>query len=135
VLPDFIDGFTIVVARYYNSGYQYNFGIMVDHLGNWKHYFCPVNITTGRWYHLAVTFDNTNRAYHIRAWDDQAAALLGDATGTTDDYVTINTLPVRLGANASASRTFNGRLDEVVVFNDLLTSTQVDQIRQGTYGH
>jgi hypothetical protein len=134
--PDFVEGFSIQVARmYYSAAYHDTFAIMVSHWGTYKQYYLPADVVTGRWYHLTVTYNNATKAYHIRAWDAQAGALLGDTTGTTDNNVTINTLPVRLGAIASGYMTYDGRLDEVVVFNDLLTNTDIDKIRQGTYGH
>ncbi len=136
--PDFIEGFAITVGQFYypsTNDYRSSFAIMVSHAGSYKQYWLPNEVVTGRWYHLAVTFTNAGKAYHIRVWDAQAGALLGDTTGVTDDYATFNKLPARLGAIASGTKAFNGRMDEMVVFNDILTNTEIDKIRQGTYGH
>jgi len=91
-----------------------------------------------RWYHVGITFDNASKAYRIRIWDATASAILGtDKTGTAVHNVVIDTGEVRIGHSAGRDRfNFNldGTLDEFVVFNDILTSAEIDKIRQGTYG-
>jgi hypothetical protein len=92
----------------------------------------------GRWYHVGVTFNNVSKAYRIRIWDATANAIVGtDLTGTAAHNVVIDAGEVRIGHSAGRITylyNLDGMLDEFVVFNDILTTAEIDKIRQGTYG-
>ena len=64
--------------------------------------------------------------------------MISDDTVTTwtKDSAKIPVLdgPLALGTIIWNTSRFDGLLDEVVVFKDVLTATEVNQIRQGTYG-
>jgi len=89
----------------------------------------------GIWYHIGVTYDDATRNYRVRVYNDTAGALLFEETGTfTNNINTADTL-VKVGdLHASGGGYYYGHLDEVVVFNDVLTAAEIDKIRQGTYG-
>lgn len=88
-----------------------------------------------RWYHVAFTYTDSTKGYHVRVWDGTESVLLFDATGTAVWPIAVNDAPVVLGQLPLESRYFNGGLDEMVVFKDVLTTEEIDQIRQGSYGH
>jgi hypothetical protein len=109
------------VAGYYYSG------------GGLRGFYHNSVIALGTWYHVGITWDRqgTNTVYRIRVFDADAGAILGtDKTGT--DYGK----PIDVTANAFilGNAQFDGLLDEVAVFNDILTIPEIDMIRQGTYG-
>lgn len=84
---------------------------------------------TGRWYHVGVTYNNTDKTARIRIWDDTAGTILGtDATTTFSDYIYIGGAGFTLGSN------HDGIFDEVVVFNRALTADEIDSIRRGQFG-
>ena len=90
----------------------------------------------GRWYHLGATFNNTTKAWQLRVWDDTAGSGVLDASGTAPNNISITSAGVAIGAslkNGTPERYFDGLIDEVVVFSDILTTGEIDQIRQGTY--
>ena len=90
----------------------------------------------GRWYHLGATFNNTTKAWQLRVWDDTAGSGVLDASGTAPNNIAITSAGVAIGAslkNGTPERYFDGLIDEVVVFSDILTTGEIDQIRQGTY--
>jgi hypothetical protein len=92
-------------------------------------------IATGIWYHFGITFDDSDKSYRIRIWDDNAGAILGsDLTGTATNNMYAGTGLFHIGRCGSASNCLGGEKDEVVVFNDILTTGEIDQIRAGTYG-
>jgi hypothetical protein len=96
-------------------------------------------LQAGRWYHVGVTFDNVSKAYRIRIWDATANAVLGtDKTGTAVHNVVTDTGSVYIGRPGGLGQhnswNLDGLLDEFAVFNDILTTTDIDKIRQGTYG-
>jgi len=90
---------------------------------------CVIN----RWYHVGVTYDVSDRSGRIRVWDDTAGALLdSDETGTftaTD----ARDVGLTIGARGDGNREHDGYLDEIVVFDDVLSTAEIDQIRAGTY--
>ena len=90
----------------------------------------------GRWYHLGATFNNTTKAWELRVWDDTAGSVVLNASGTAANNISITNAAVAIGAslkNGTPERYFDGLIDEVVVFNDILTTGEIDQIRQGSY--
>jgi hypothetical protein len=94
-------------------------------------------LQTGRWYHITVTYDDSDYSYRIRIWDDTAGAILGsDKTGTFSGvYSTYagNGFVTGTITNNGGSQLV-GYFDEMFVFNDELTTDEIDQIRGGTFG-
>jgi hypothetical protein len=100
----------------------------------WETYSFGTVLQTDRWYHVGVTYRDDTKAWRIRVWDDTAQALLAaDATGTgTYNIGTPANTPFYIGSAAGfASHCFDGWIDEVVIFNDILTPTEIDTIRAG----
>ena len=93
-------------------------------------------LVTGRWYHIGVSSDTAAKTAMARIWDDTAgsgatytntfSATLADTSSI--DFI-IGTYYNRL------SRFFDGLIDELVVFNSVLTAADFDLIRAGIYGN
>jgi len=97
----------------------------------WNSYIHASALSNNVWYHVGITYDAEDDSYRIRIWDDTAQAILGeDKVGTATDILVstadlfLSLTGVNLGAN----------LDEIAIFNDVLTADEIDQIRAGTYG-
>ncbi len=88
-----------------------------------------------RWYHVAFTYKEADRSFHVRMWDDTAGIVLIDHVGVTESRMAVTDAPLILGGIPLRSEFYDGLLDEVVVFDDILTTAQIDQIRQGNYKH
>jgi hypothetical protein len=91
-------------------------------------------LATHQWYHVALTYRDSDRRCHVRVWDAEAGVLRIDAVGTLETRLAVNNAPVTLGNLPLESRHYSGLLDEVVVFKDVLTANEIDRIRQGAYG-
>ncbi len=91
-------------------------------------------LTVNRWYHVAFTYRDSDRRYHVRVWDAAAGALVFDVTAAASWPLAVTNAPVILGTLPLESRYFDGWMDEVVVFKDVLTTAEIDRIRQGAYG-
>jgi hypothetical protein len=91
-------------------------------------------LTAGHWYHVAFTYRDVDRTYHVRVWDATAGVLRVDETGTATAHMAVTEAPLVLGSvPLMFDYSFDGLLDEVVVFNDVVTTEEIDQIRLGTY--
>jgi len=88
-----------------------------------------------QWYHLAVTYQETSattqtlKLYVYDPSDDTVTTWTKDSA-----KIPVFDGPLALGTIIWHTSRFDGLLDEVVVFKDVLTATEVNQIRQGTYG-
>jgi len=93
-------------------------------------------ILPNRWYHMAFAFNGQDRSYRIRVYDETAGVLLFDDSGTALYDISATAAAVTIGnlAELASKRYFDGCLDELVVFADVLTGDEIDRIRQGKYG-
>jgi hypothetical protein len=92
-----------------------------------------VHISAGYWYHVTCTYDDSDKRFVVSVYDPSL-----NYTGSISGYLTYNIsitdAPIYLGAYADLDGSyFNGRLDEVAVFNDILTVGEADQITMSTY--
>jgi len=99
----------------------------------WSKRFAP-SLVVQRWYHVGFTYNDTDRSYRVRVWDDTTGTIHLDNTGTVPKNIVVTGSPVVIGDLFEGGHTLDGYLDELVVFNDILTPNEIDQIRQGTYG-
>lgn len=88
-------------------------------------------IQTGRWYHVGATYSSSTKAWTVRLWDDTASSVVYSDGGTSTNAAQVSTATWAIGSNIST--TADGHRDEIVVFNDILTTGEIDQIRAGTY--
>ncbi len=131
-----------------DEGHNSNsFTTMIDGYGHLGFYIGTANgtsyedawtkeqVAVGKWYHVAVTYRDSDKSYRINAWDAQAAAVLTDKTGNTVNNISLTSSDVYIGQREGlpANRYFDGLLDEMVVFNDVLGPNDLAQIRGGTY--
>jgi len=90
-----------------------------------------LTMVAGNWYHWAFTYDDATRAYRIRCRRDGQPAV--ELAGNFTNQVSVTDSPFTLGAYGSGLGFSDGLIDEVVVFKDILSATEIDQIYAGTY--
>jgi len=94
-----------------------------------------LDVQPGRWYHVGVTYRDSDASYRLRVWDDTARTVVevaGNAaqrTDTTDAPWEIGRMTGWQGPAAY----LDGLVDELVVFKSVLTAAEIDQIRQAIY--
>lgn len=86
-----------------------------------------VTVGTGKWYHFAFTYDDADKSVNTRIYDLTADTAYSQ-NWTSGDNIYVNTQPVTVGKVGSGY--IDGRIDEVLVFNDVLTSGEIDIIRE-----
>jgi len=110
----------------YNSGAD---GESIDH-GS------ALSINT--WYHVTATYDNSDKGYTVRL-DDAAGDTIGtdlDSTATLDgNKLTVTAdADVKVGAfQADGTWSWDGQIDEVLIFSDVLTGPESEAISKGTF--
>jgi hypothetical protein len=92
-------------------------------------------LSAGKWYHIGVVYDASTNGMKIRIWDDNAGALLGsNASGTAGGDMSPDTADLEIGRyGENDSYAYDGKIDEIAFFKDVLTDNEIDQIRAGTY--
>jgi hypothetical protein len=107
-----------------------NEGGTADFLSNTQ-----VNIATGIWYHVGVTYTATDGSWKVRVWDDNASSVTEDS-GTTAIESQLSDSALAVGARTkTGGQSMDGTVDELVLFKDILSSDEIDEIRAGTYGN
>jgi hypothetical protein len=87
----------------------------------------------GRWYHVAWTYDGSTKAWRVRVWDDTAQAVT-ETTGTATNTMSPDTADFDIGRLLETNNCeMDGKIDELLIFKDVLTSTEIDSIRKGIY--
>lgn len=125
------------IAIAVNISDQFVFALGYGGGASWEFEIHSTAIVIGRWYHVGFTYQDSNKSFKFRIWDDFAGSLLGGAevTGNTANNINVEDARVQIGAGyfAAAQEWVDGLIDEVVVFDDILTSAQINAIRQGGY--
>jgi len=91
-------------------------------------------LAKNRWYHVAFTYRDKDQQFRVRVWDADADKLVYDHSDKATSALAVTRAPLILGALGTLSEFYDGLLDEMVVFNDVLTTDEIDLIRQGRYG-
>ena len=92
-------------------------------------------LQAGTQYHIGFTFDDSDKSFRLRVWDVDAVQALGaDYTGNTTNNINIEDADLGIGAISSGGSYADGLFDEMVIFNDILSVSEIDEIRAQTYG-
>lgn len=84
------------------------------------------NVGSGSWVHLAVTVGSSGAVTH---YFNGAAA----GTGTLANWGEVNNELLYIGSRKDLFTGFDGLLDDVAIFNEVLTPTQINTVRSGDF--
>lgn len=95
----------------------------------------PTAFQVGQWYHVAVTYDDSDKSYRIRIWGVTEDRLMcDDVVGTATNNINIEDGDWIIGRWVDFYN-YDGCIDELVVFNDILSTDEIDAIRGGSYSY
>ncbi|PSH01876.1 MAG: hypothetical protein BRC26_02835 [Nanohaloarchaea archaeon QH_8_44_6] len=80
-------------------------------------------INAGNWYHLTAVFDNSNNNRYIYVNGERQASNTDD-TGSPST----NSNPIALGAEADNETHYDGKLDEVRIYNRSLSGSDIEDL-------
>jgi hypothetical protein len=133
-----------VIAKYDTNGRR-SFAIIRDNF--YMKLYCGYNngdsaetidtgysINNGEWYHVGVSVDGVNKTAYIRIFRASNSTVT-EYYKTFTNELNVEDADFTIGARHDGNSTYayDGLLDEVVVFNDLVTAFEIDAIRSGTY--
>ncbi len=78
------------------------------------------NFESGRWYHMAGTYDGSEMVLYV---DGEVSATM-DATGNINEYDT----PLLLGINGGRTEPMDGRIDDVRIYDHALDQTEIQAV-------
>ena len=107
----------------YNNGVS--FEAVIEYTG--------LTFAADQWYHCAFTYDGPTKAGHIRIWDESGTTVHDD-TATGAQTISDAEDQAFIICNNGFLSSDKGIIDEAVIWNRILTSGEIDQIRAGTYG-
>lgn len=90
------------------------------------------SVQAGRWYHLAVVIDGVNRVRKVRRYD-ATVGTVANYSNTPNNQLRVGAADTTIGALSNPGNYLDGKLDEMVIFNDLLLDTEIDAIRNGVF--
>ncbi len=93
-------------------------------------------MATDTWQHVCATWDGTNGTSGMKVYYNGAQAGVqysGDDSGTSADFSSggafdDSSSPLNIGVNASTSEKFDGSIDEVRVYNRVLSASEVADV-------
>jgi len=102
-----------------------NLAVRLQNDGNGHHYSVAANqskenIEPGEWHHAAFTFGEYGMKLYVNG------ELHDNHTNT--EGITANELPVNIGRRYDGARHFNGKIDELRMYDRQLTSNEVNQL-------
>lgn len=87
-------------------------------------------ISTGKWQHIAVTYDDSSTsndaAFYLNGRLVSSSELDTPSGSVGDD----SSIELTLGNRTAANRTFDGRIDDIRIYNYILSESQIKRIMQ-----
>lgn len=121
----FISGIKLVLRLGYNSGASNQ---RIDH---------TTSLSTGTAYCVFATYRDDTKAYVFGVRTLAGTTIGSDVSGTATNNINVEDSRITVGAisaGADGSAFFDGLIDEVAIFSDIITADEATQIAQGTYG-
>ncbi len=109
-----------------NATYTDRVGVSYEPAGSVEFFIMPKN----EWVHLALTFDGTNAVIYLNGVDEEGPKpfSIGPDVEAQVEIGYTSTLP------SGIYRTFEGRLDEVRIYDYALTEAEIQAVMQGGEG-
>ena len=108
----------------------YNSGASVEVLSG------SYTTVSGRWYSVLATYNGATRAWTLFLYDHTANSIVENTGGTGAQTIFLSTADFTIGAEASAGtpRRFQGNIDEVLIFNDIVSDADACKLIGQSYG-
>ena len=92
-----------------------------------------IAINNGEWYWIGMRVDGVAKTLDVIVYRANTGVTYTYSTTPTDELYVTNTAFTIGARDGDTTFRWDGRIDEVVIFNDLLTTTEMDKVRKGTF--
>jgi len=101
---------------------------------NYQSFNTGIYLDNGQWYHVGVVVDGVGKLMRARVYKESTGDIY-TFSAELDNELWVGDPDLVIGSidGGGSSNYFDGILDEVVVFNDLLSDIEIDEIRGGTF--
>ncbi len=92
---------------------------------------------TDTWYHIGFTYDDSTKGWTVKLHKEGDTNYTNSGTATNNINVEDGDFAIGgicVNGSISTANDWDGEMDEVVIFKDILTETEIDNIRDGTFG-
>jgi hypothetical protein len=86
------------------------------------------NLNDGNWRHIVFTYDGSGNASGVKIYNNSVIDSTPTLTSDTLVSTTVNTAPAQISGRNLTANNFNGNIDEVSIYNRVLTSDEVAEI-------
>ena len=116
-------GHTSYLSLSSGTNYQYRFGAIWDALSTWttNGYVIPQNT----WTHICVTYNSASTANDTKIYINGASTAITETATPSGTYKSDSAAALFFGNRNLNDRTWDGYIDEYILFNDVLTPTEV----------
>jgi hypothetical protein len=127
-----VDITTWIWSKYNSTTDMRVFGIYISSAGKLG-FYCGYNagatgelitadyvLTAGRWYSLGIWCDGVRKELYVRIYDHSTSAVVYSGFLPFTNVLNVEASAVCIGAKADPTNYFDGRIDEVVVFDRIL---------------
>ena len=118
-------------VRAYNTGAVTRMEIELFNGGS-NIYFHGGTLVVDRWYHVGVTYQDSDQRYRIQIWDDTAGAKLDVDRNGLGVNVALTANPMKV-SHQTLGQNIDGYIDEMVIFNRVLAESEIDDVKDGTF--
>ena len=126
---------SILLSIWNLGGGTYRFVVRQGHTGGttYEEYISTVvNVGVDNWYHICITYEDSTKELTLRIYDEDADTAYSDSHTFTNN-ISITDAEVQIGYTEGTSY-LTGRIDEMVVFKDIISDAEADELRNFTYG-
>jgi hypothetical protein len=96
-----------------------------------------IDLVANQWQHIGFTYDDTDKFWYCKRFNDYTD-LSAEGSGNATNNINVEDARLVIGCSydddSFQGYCWDGIMDEFVVFNDILTEPEIDQIRNKTYG-
>jgi hypothetical protein len=90
-------------------------------------------IVAGTWYHVGITLSQTSKVCVVRIWDTSTASATTYSATFSNSIRITDTQFIVGGSYNNTTDHYDGLIDELVVFNRVLSEAEFDSIRAGAF--
>jgi hypothetical protein len=111
------------------NGSTLQYAIETDAPGGWFWVSTGISVSLNQWSFYGLTYDGTT----ANIFDD-IGSLLYSSTSVSGNVIDPGADQVHIGARANNSSSFHGAIDDVYVFDHVLTAAEMSQVAQNSFG-